>query len=714
MCSCSKETKVKSRFKQIKNLLGYLIAIGISIFILMFIITSTVIGFEVKVSCQSARQDYGGDCVEALTAQLNDSDLDFRTRNKAIWSLGEIGDIRALTILKDHYTGVISKYSSLETSLSQYELKKAIKLIESGFNITAWIWRNTLDLGSASMDASIEETVVMSDPDDTYYPLAQTIAESENLVITENLPQALAYRPNSILWIASPDSLTEETLWTTGRIFKDMDFYPALGIISGGTIEIAEQLWQRGKLTKSGVDYLGTDVEQDQQVFKAVIVDLNDPDGQTIPLTKDALIKTLEKADYFYWVRHVGSTKWMWETPDTDDKSAGALTSKDIPDLGPVVIQTPSCGSFQPWLEDSIAMGFINQGAAAYIGHVHTSVVSNSFLARMGFTLPGATTWEEFPLGILAQMRSKIEERVSSSSPLYFMLGDPRAYLSDQQPYSITSDITINDTRTIQGTTNHTGYLAMKVENGADYDFTTVTELTSASEEDFFFNNHLQTLNLGGDKYLLFYNQNQTFEIVLEEKAPLFWIYWDGLIDALDYNWITIGVVHNPLSLAFLLILVIVLLVKWRKEKKSPADYRWFFAAGILSAGLHTAYVLLRMHRFTVSATAVDFSALQILLGFIGVFSTTSAGLILIRDAKKKAGKLIGWIVAILPQFILTVFKFGIITLSDILFYKSNPVHQQLWNFNSFWLSFIVLILEWLLALALFRIISKLSDHQNA
>ena len=701
------------KFRKFKSVFGYLAAVGISIFVLMFIITSSLIGYEVKNECLCAQQRYGGDCVEALTDQLNDTSNDFSTRNTTIWALGEIGDIRALTTLKSYYTGIIPAREPWDANLSQYEMQKAIRLIESGFNITAWIWRNTMDLDSASIDKSIEETVILSDPEDAYYALAQTIADSEDLLITENLPQALTYRPKAILWVASPDNLEEEDLWTIGRIFKDMDFYPALGIISGETYEIAEQLWQRGKLTKSGNNFLGTDVEIDQQIYEAIIVDLNHPDEQTISLTKDALIQTLEKSDYFYWVRHVGASKWMWATPASTDKDAGRLNSADIPELGPIVIQTPSCGSFQPWKEDSIAMGFINHGAAAYLGHVHTNVVSNSFLARKEFTVPGAATWSEFPLGILAQVRNKIETRVSSSTPLYFMLGDPRAYLSSQPPYRITTDEVVEDTRTVKGTSETAGYLAVKVENGARYDFTTVSGLTAASEDDFFFNNNLQTLNLGGDKYLLFYQQEQDFEIILKEKAPLMWIYWDGLIDALDYNWITIGVVFNPLSLVFLLILAILLRVKCRKGKKTPADYKWFFMAGILSAIPHMVYVMLRMHRFTVSASLIDYSTLQLLLGFIGLFSTTSAGLIMVKDAKKKAGKVIGWILAIFPQFLLTTFKFGIIAFTNILFINSNQVHKQLWNFNSFWLSFIVLVIEWLLAAVLFRAACQLASHQN-
>jgi hypothetical protein len=182
-------------------------------------------------------------------------------------------------------------------------------------------------------------------------------------------------------------------------------------------------------LARNGENYLGSDVEVDQGVLEALIVDLNQPQGTPLPLTHAALIQTLQKSDYFYWVRHVSATRWMWDT-DENSNDDGDLTAAEIPALGPIVIQTPSCGSFQPWKENNIAIGFVDQGAAAYIGHVQTTVVSNSFLMRKGFVIPDMSTWREFPLGVLAQVRSRMEARVSSSTPLYFMLGDPRAYLS--------------------------------------------------------------------------------------------------------------------------------------------------------------------------------------------------------------------------------------------------------------------------------------------
>ena len=127
--------------KSIKEKLFYLVAIGLSIFLLFFFIGSVWIGHEAKNLCQQAQWQYGGDCVEALIAQLDDEHQGFRNRNHAIWALGQMGDDRALPVLEKYYTGDIPDREPLDETISQYELKKAINLASGGTNITVSIWR---------------------------------------------------------------------------------------------------------------------------------------------------------------------------------------------------------------------------------------------------------------------------------------------------------------------------------------------------------------------------------------------------------------------------------------------------------------------------------------------------------------------------------------------------------------------------------------------
>jgi len=125
-----------------KNLTGilYLGAVGINIGMLFFVIVCTMIGYEVKNQCTDSKAEYGGDCVEALISLLNDENKSFHSRNSAIWALGQLGDARALPVLEKYFTGNIPERESLDGGISQYELKKAIKLAGGGLNLTAWAW----------------------------------------------------------------------------------------------------------------------------------------------------------------------------------------------------------------------------------------------------------------------------------------------------------------------------------------------------------------------------------------------------------------------------------------------------------------------------------------------------------------------------------------------------------------------------------------------
>jgi hypothetical protein len=129
--------------KHIKQKLFIISAIGVSIFLLFFVITCFWIGYDVKTQCQEVKREYNKqDCVEALITLLTDESKGFRERNSAIWALGQLGDPRALPILQGYYTGIIQNKESFDKTISQYELKKAINLTSGGLNITAFFWKN--------------------------------------------------------------------------------------------------------------------------------------------------------------------------------------------------------------------------------------------------------------------------------------------------------------------------------------------------------------------------------------------------------------------------------------------------------------------------------------------------------------------------------------------------------------------------------------------
>jgi hypothetical protein len=79
--------------------------------------------------CLQAQESHPhpGDDIAALIAYMNSESHELRQRNLAVWALGQLRSSRALSALKEHYTGNRCDH---EKNLCQHELKKAIKSCE--------------------------------------------------------------------------------------------------------------------------------------------------------------------------------------------------------------------------------------------------------------------------------------------------------------------------------------------------------------------------------------------------------------------------------------------------------------------------------------------------------------------------------------------------------------------------------------------------------
>lgn len=126
---------------KIKEFVMYWLFVGVGVFILFFLVTTTWIGVDVREKCLVAQGRYDNeDCVESLILALKDEENSIRERNGAIWALGQLGDDRALPVIKEFYTGIIPDREPYDETLSQYEMKKAINLLESDFNLSHLSW----------------------------------------------------------------------------------------------------------------------------------------------------------------------------------------------------------------------------------------------------------------------------------------------------------------------------------------------------------------------------------------------------------------------------------------------------------------------------------------------------------------------------------------------------------------------------------------------
>ena len=78
-------------------------------------------------------------------------------------------------------------------------LQSAVILSLVALLLTPFVAIQAADSGPAR-----DETLILADPEDPYYPLAEEIAGQEGLPIAHTLDEALAQDPSFLLWIISP------------------------------------------------------------------------------------------------------------------------------------------------------------------------------------------------------------------------------------------------------------------------------------------------------------------------------------------------------------------------------------------------------------------------------------------------------------------------------------------------------------------------------
>lgn len=571
-----------------------------------------------------------------------------------------------------------------------YYLKEKLSINSTllGVLLLFSIW-NQKNLNTEQISKSFSTNiVVLSEEHDAYFSLGQEIAKTENAILITSVDKLNDLSPKYLIYVAAPNNISEKRLLKFSRFFKNSRKYPAFGIITGKSIESARNLWQRRNQARQGKNIIATDADYGADIVTGTIFDASSRPFNTTSLNKINLINSLKNADYFYWGRHVSYTKWFW-----NKKNLEYLQAEDLPNLKPVVIHTPSCNSLLPSKIGNIALEFVEKGAAAYIGHLYTPAQNSGvFIGHLQY-IPGKYTWNDFPIGIMTQIQNGATIKASSHLPYLFMLGDPRISFAPEKPYTIFADQIRKNKRFIHGQSDKIGVLPLLIENGASYSFTKMKGLSSVSDKDLFYNSMIQVLDIQSDKYLLFLHNGGQFEIELNKTPSLLWIVSDVIKDALDYSWISRGVTKSMISLIFLLIFLIIVLLKIRR-KKSVNEYLPELLFALLFALVQFVFVLYRMKLVTVSSYLIRYSTFELLLGFLGTFSMAASGMIVIHDAKNKFYKLVGLCLCVLPQFLLTLLYFLVVSLWNLFYLIKNSQHILLWNWNPVLLPLIVLMIE--------------------
>jgi len=484
-------------------------------------------------------------------------------------------------------------------------------------------------------------TLVLASADDPYFVLAEEIARSEQLRIVSGPDEALVENPEFLLWVVSPSRLSDRALVDMGLAIRARRASVSIGIISGSSIDAARALWRRAASVQGGRLVAVNGESPAGRVGQGRIRTV-DPDGIR-PLTRGALISTLRQADYLTFTGHGGSGYLSL--------AAGtALTAGDIPDLPPVVVATGSCQTLRPWLPNSIALAFVDQGAAAYAGFVYSP--NEGFLFGEFDGLPFRYTWREFPIGHVMQVQTRGTLRGFAAFPHHFLLGDPRIALSEGPPYRVIADRKVGSDRILAFADVPAGVVPIRISDGVLYRFVEIPGVASAGEDDLFYNSRLQTVDIGDAKYVLFKHGGGDFTMVLRREVPAHHAVLTPLGDSLDAA-LVFGQQHGGGLVVTVTGVLVWLVIGWRAWRRRdtpdrsgrPGPLLLALSIGLGLALLHGLYAWLRVGHITINEKPTVSSPLS----FIGTFLLAGGAGYLYLRARSWRGRAAALVLAVLP-----------------------------------------------------------------
>ena len=142
-----KEMSLKS-ISRLKRVLLRGLLVVLLVCVVVIISFSLLVELHVKEMCEMATQKYPGDKVEALMMSVETKEYGYnahryKTNNHIFWTLGQLGNKRALPFLRNLVTDEPCDH---ETNLCQGEIQEAIQKLERNqFNLPKFLWRGILN-----------------------------------------------------------------------------------------------------------------------------------------------------------------------------------------------------------------------------------------------------------------------------------------------------------------------------------------------------------------------------------------------------------------------------------------------------------------------------------------------------------------------------------------------------------------------------------------
>lgn len=478
------------------------------------------------------------------------------------------------------------------------------------------------------------DLVILADPTDPFYLLAEEIAAAENAPLASGVLEALACSPDVLLWIVSPEFLSDAAMIAYGQAVKTHGSAVSSGIITGSTLEQARDLWKRRSQVAAQTMVAVNAPNPAAHIDTGHVVVISHGKTEAHTLTPESLIRALQTADYLTFTGHGGNGYLR-----LDDETK--VLTRDIPSLDSVVVSTGSCQTFRPWNSDSIARRFTDQGAASYAGFVHSP--NEGYLIGEFADLPYRYTWPDFPIGHIVQVQVRGTQQGFARIPYLFLLGDPRIAFQAAPPYRLVEDRDEGNRRTLILKDVPAGAIPIRIAGGADYRFVRVPGLTASADGDPFYNSKLQMVTMGEDRLILLIHPGGELTLQLRRRAPLLWHPVDMLLDSLDHTFVYSQQTGGDAVVSGVAVLAL-LWTSWQglKRRLSWREVRLSLLAGVAAAALQASYVLLRLNQVTITSKAVTFSHLSI----IATFTVVGGGVLMGLRARRRIGEAVAVLVA--------------------------------------------------------------------
>jgi hypothetical protein len=482
--------------------------------------------------------------------------------------------------------------------------------------------------------------------------LALGISNAENIELIQEPNQINLLNPDFILWVASPKKLTEKKLVEFARLQIEKQINLPIGIISGKNINDARYLWENRNFRPSEQFIIFNGTNKSNQI-KPKILRYRNNVFDTLSLNKSDFITGLKNSEYIQVSLHGAARSWF------DEQSQFGLKYNELPVLEKCIIQSHACNNFRPWVENSIALECINKGAIVFSGFVYPPISGSKIGEYDGLNF--RYTWNEFPIGIIVQLQNSASLRTYAGFPHYFMLGDPRVCFNGHPPYEIYHDSLVKNGRLIKLRNAKIGFLPVKITNGADYEFINISNKIKHSSNDLFFNKHIESINIGDDKYVLFENTSDVVNIELKEPVPLFWKVKDTALDFID----TIIVSHQYSGFSIIigglfLVLIIVGFIRGRTTKLIALRSVVISLLGIILIGI---FYLIRWDSISVTSKEMDFNVFSFVIDWFLLFS----GILFFLKSKSPFNKLWASTIPFLAAYLFTIISLILAFIKQVL-----------------------------------------------